>query len=147
MPTLSRAEVIGKSLAARGAMIAAQDLAEACEIANRVAPEHLQLSLREPDAWLDAVRHAGAVFVGSWSAEVLGDYSAGPSHVLPTFGTARYASVLSVADFQKRSSIIRAHRNGMTELGRLAVKLAEAEGLTAHAAAAQVRLQEHNADV
>lgn len=147
LPTLSRAELIRESLAARGAMVAVQDLAEACEIANRVAPEHLQLSLREPDAWLDSIRHAGAIFVGSWSAEVLGDYSAGPSHVLPTFGTARYASVLSVADFQKRSSIVRAHRNGMPELGRLAVKLAEAEGLTAHAAAAEVRLREHNADV
>ncbi len=147
LPTLSRAELIRESLAARGAMIAVNDLAEACEIADRVAPEHLQLSLREPDAWLDSIRHAGAIFVGSWSAEVLGDYSAGPSHVLPTFGTARYASVLSVADFQKRSSIVRAHRNGMPELGRLAVKLAEAEGLTAHAAAAAVRLREHNAAV
>ena len=140
LPDMPRADIIRQSLDARGALIAVRDLAEACRIANRVAPEHLQLAVRDPDAWLPAIRHAGAIFLGAWSAEVLGDYSAGPSHVLPTFGTARYASPLSVSDFQKRSSIIRANARSAAPLARVAANIAAAEGLSAHAAAAAARL-------
>ena len=142
LPSMARADLIRRSLDARGALIAVRDLAEACDIANRVAPEHLQLAVREPDALLPAVRHAGAIFLGGWAAEVLGDYSAGPSHVLPTFGTARYASPLSVADFQKQSSIIRANAHSAAPLARVAANIAKAEGLSAHAAAAAARLEE-----
>ena len=141
LPSMSRADVIGPSLAARGALIAVADLPEACRIGNQIAPEHLQLAVRDPDALLPAIRHAGAIFLGAWSAEVLGDYSAGPSHVLPTFGTARYASPLSVADFQKRSSVIRASARSAAPLAQVAANIATAEGLTAHAAAAAARLE------
>ena len=144
LPNMARADIIRTSLCKRGALIAVRDLAEACRIANRVAPEHLQLAVRDPDAWLPAIRHAGAIFLGAWAAEVLGDYSAGPSHVLPTFGTARYASPLSVADFQKRSSIIRASASSAAPLARIAVNIAAAEGLQAHAAAAAARLDAYN---
>ena len=144
LPNMARAEIIRESLRKRGALIAVRDLAEACRIANRVAPEHLQLAVRDPDAWLPAIRHAGAIFLGAWATEVLGDYSAGPSHVLPTFGTARYASPLSVADFQKRSSIIRANASSAAPLARIAVNIAAAEGLQAHAAAAAARLDAYN---
>lgn len=137
---LSRADTIRRSLAERGALVRTRDLAEACEIANRVAPEHLELAVRDPDALLPAIRHAGAIFLGAWSAEVLGDYSAGPSHVLPTFGTARYASPLGVSDFQKRSSIIRSTAASVAPLARIAADIASAEGLTAHAASACARL-------
>ena len=144
LPNMARADIIRASLCKRGALIAVRDLAEACRIANRVAPEHLQLAVRDPDAWLPAIRHAGAIFLGAWAAEVLGDYSAGPSHVLPTFGTARYASPLSVADFQKRSSIIRASASSAAPLARIAANIAAAEGLQAHAAAAAARLDAYN---
>ena len=144
LPDMARADIIRESLHSRGALIAVGDLAEACRIANRVAPEHLQLAVRDPDAWLPAIRHAGAIFLGAWAAEVLGDYSAGPSHVLPTFGTARYASPLSVADFQKRSSIIRASASSAAPLARIAANIAAAEGLQAHAAAAAARLDAYN---
>ena len=144
LPNMARADIIRTSLGKRGALIAVRDLAEACRIANRVAPEHLQLAVRDPDAWLPAIRHAGAIFLGAWAAEVLGDYSAGPSHVLPTFGTARYASPLSVADFQKRSSIIRASASSAAPLARIAANIAAAEGLQAHAAAAAARLDAYN---
>ena len=137
---LSRTDIIRQSLAERGALVRTRDLAEACEIANRVAPEHLELAVRDPDALLPAIRHAGAIFLGAWSAEVLGDYSAGPSHVLPTFGTARYASPLGVSDFQKRSSVIRSTAASVAPLARIAADIASAEGLTAHAASARARL-------
>ena len=141
LPTLARADVIRQSLAERGAFVQVEDLAEACRLANQVAPEHLQLAVDDADALLPAIRHAGAIFLGASAAEVLGDYSAGPSHVLPTFGTARYASPLSVTDFQKRSSILRVDAPGAAPLARLAERIAGMEGLTAHAAAAAARLE------
>lgn len=142
LPTLARADVIRQSLAERGAFVHVEDLAEACQLANQVAPEHLQLAVDDADALLPAIRHAGAIFVGASAAEVLGDYSAGPSHVLPTFGTARYASPLSVTDFQKRSSVLRIGTAGAAPLARLAHSIAGMEGLTAHAAAAAARHDE-----
>ncbi len=138
--SLSRAHIIRDSLASRGALIHTRDLAEACAIANRIAPEHLELALREPEAMLPSIRHAGAIFLGGHAAEVIGDYSAGPSHVLPTFGTARYASPLSVTDFQKRSSLVYCHAAGVQGPARLAATVADAEGLSAHAAAARARI-------
>ena len=138
--SLSRADIIRDSLASRGALIHTSDLAEACEIANRIAPEHLELAVRDPDALLPSIRHAGAIFLGGHAAEVIGDYSAGPSHVLPTFGTARYASPLSVTDFQKRTSLLRCNEAGVQEPARLAANVAESEGLSAHAAAARARI-------
>ena len=138
--SLSRADIIRDSLAARGALVHTRGLAEACEIANRIAPEHLELAVRDPDALLPSIRHAGAIFLGGHAAEVIGDYSAGPSHVLPTFGTARYASPLSVTDFQKRSSLVRCNAAGVQEPARLAANVAESEGLSAHAAAAHARI-------
>ena len=141
LPTLSRASTIRQSLQARGALVQVRDLPEACRLANQVAPEHLQLAVRDAAALLPEIRHAGAIFVGAGTAEVLGDYSAGPSHVLPTFGTARYASPLSVTDFQKRSSVVRASRDGTAPLAKIAARIAHAEGLTAHAAAAEARLE------
>ena len=146
LPGMPRARVIARSLRRRGALVKVRDLAEACRIANRFAPEHLQLAVRDPDAWLPAIRHAGAIFLGAWSAEVLGDYSAGPSHVLPTFGTARYASVLGVADFQKRTSILRGSESSVAPLARIAACIADAEGLAAHAAAARMRVAGDAAD-
>lgn len=141
LPTLSRADVIRRSLRTRGALVQVRDLAEACRLANQTAPEHLQLAVADADALLPAIRHAGAIFLGAATAEVLGDYVAGPSHVLPTFGTARYASPLSVTDFQKRSSVVRASAPGAAPLARIAARIARSEGLTAHAAAAEARLE------
>ena len=146
LPRMPRADIIRRSLDSRGALIAVRDLREACEIANRFAPEHLELAVEDPDAWLPAIRHAGAIFLGAWSAEVLGDYSAGPSHVLPTFGTARYASVLGVCDFQKRTSIVRGSAAAVGPLARVAANIADAEGLAAHAAAAQARIAGYDAN-
>ena len=140
LESLPRAQVIRRSLAERGALIVVEDLAEACEIANRVAPEHLELAVRDPEAWLPAIRHAGAIFLGAYAAEVFGDYVAGPSHVLPTFGTARYASPLGVSDFQKRTSIMRGNESTVQALARVAANIADAEGLTAHALAARARV-------
>ncbi|MCY3818342.1 MAG: histidinol dehydrogenase [Gammaproteobacteria bacterium] len=142
LPEMARARIIGASLGARGALIRTRDLDEAVAIANRVAPEHLQLAVADPEALLPRVRNAGAIFLGGYSAEVFGDYSAGPSHVLPTFGTARYASPLGVADFLRRSSVIRIGRRGVPELARTAATIAEVEGLGAHALAALARLDE-----
>ena len=142
LPDMSRREVIEASLGARGALIKTRDLDEAVTIANRIAPEHLQLAVADPDALLPRVVNAGAVFLGGHSAEVLGDYTAGPSHVLPTFGTARYASPLGVSDFVKRSSIIRIDSGGVRDLARTAATIAEAEGLGAHALAALARLDD-----
>ena len=140
LPGMARAAIIERSLRDRGALVETRDLAEACGLANRFAPEHLELAVRDPDAVLPAIRHAGAIFLGAWSAEVLGDYSAGPSHVLPTFGTARYASPLGVSDFQKRSSIVRTSAASVGPLALVAANIAAAEGLTAHQQAAEVRL-------
>lgn len=142
LPELARREIIEASLGARGALIKTRDLDEAVTIANRVAPEHLQLAVADPEALLPRVVNAGAVFLGGYAAEVFGDYSAGPSHVLPTFGTARYASPLGVTDFTKRSSIIRIDPRGVRDLARTAAALAEAEGLGAHALAALARLDD-----
>jgi len=139
LPAMPRRDIIRRSLAAQGALITVRDLAQACEVANRFAPEHLELAVCDADRWLPAIRHAGAVFVGAWAAEVLGDYSAGPSHVLPTFGTARHASPLSVVDFQTRTSIVRCEPSSAAPLARVAAQIAAAEGLTAHAAAAAAR--------
>ncbi|MDH4190489.1 MAG: histidinol dehydrogenase [Betaproteobacteria bacterium] len=140
LPEMSRRAVIEASLAARGALIHARDLEEACVVADRVAPEHLELSVADPEAWLPKLRHAGAIFLGRWSSEALGDYCAGPNHVLPTSGTARFSSPLGVYDFQKRTSLIGASREGATTLGRIAATLADGEGLSAHARSARYRI-------
>ena len=147
LPDMPRADIIRRSLAARGALVRVRDLDEACELANRFAPEHLELAVQDPDALLPRVRHAGAIFLGPWCAEVLGDYSAGPSHVLPTFGTARYASVLGVPDFQKRTSIIRGGAAAVGPLARVAANIADSEGLAAHAAAARARIEGYGGNV
>jgi histidinol dehydrogenase len=136
---MARHEIIQASLEARGALIQAKDLNDAAAIANRVAPEHLELAVDDSESLLDKIKHAGAIFCGAFAGETLGDYVAGPSHVLPTFGTARFASPLGVYDFQKRSSIIRMTQKGASELARIAVPLANSEGLEAHARAAQAR--------
>ena len=136
---MSRREVIEASLTARGALIEVRDLAEACELANRIAPEHLELSVADPESLLASIRNAGAIFLGRWSSEAIGDYCAGPNHVLPTAGTARFSSPLGVYDFQKRSSVIGVSRSAAVTLGRLAQTLAEAEGLSAHARSAELR--------
>jgi len=142
LPELSRREVIAASLGARGALIETRDLEEACAIANRIAPEHLELSVADPQAWLPKLRNAGAIFLGRYSSEAIGDYCAGPNHVLPTAGTARYSSPLGVYDFQKRSSVIEISPAGARALGPLAATLARGEGLDAHARSAEARLTE-----
>jgi histidinol dehydrogenase len=141
LATMPRREVIRASLANRGALIATRDLAEACEIANRIAPEHLELSVRDPEPLLERIRHAGAIFVGPYSSESVGDYCAGPNHVLPTSRTARFSSPLGVYDFQKRSSVIRVSRAGARTLGAIAATLADGEGLPAHARSARYRME------
>ena len=137
---MPRKEVIGASLSARGALIKVRDLDEACQIANRFAPEHLELSVQDAEGWLPKIRHAGAVFLGKYSSEALGDYCAGPNHVLPTARTARFSSPLGVYDFQKRTSVIQVSREGAQTLGPVAAELASGEGLPAHARSAQYRL-------
>ncbi len=139
LEALPRKDIIRASLEARGAAILVRDMEEAAEIANRVAAEHLELMVAEPQELLASIRHAGAIFVGSHTAEVLGDYVAGPSHVLPTYGTARFSSPLSVYDFKKRTSIIDLTAKGASTLAATAQHLAETEGLSAHAAAAAAR--------
>ena len=139
VPGLERSEIIERSFASRGAFITCRDLEEAVTLVNRFAPEHLHLAVDEPQELLPLVQHAGSIFMGGYSAEVFGDYVAGPSHVLPTYGSARYASGLSVREFQKRSSIIRCSPEGANKIARIASTLANAEGLTAHSAAARVR--------
>lgn len=141
LPTMPRADIIRKSLADRGALILVKDLSEACEIANFIAPEHLEISTVNPEIWLDHIRHAGAIFLGHYSSESLGDYCAGPNHVLPTSRTARFSSPLGVYDFQKRSSIIQVSQAGAQTLGPIAATLAKGEGLYAHAASAEYRIQ------
>lgn len=138
---MPRRRIIAASLRARGALIHARSLDEACRIANRIAPEHLELSVARPHRLLPKLRHAGAIFLGRWSSEAIGDYCAGPNHVLPTSGTARYSSPLGVYDFQKRSSLIGVSRAGARRLGRLAAALARGEGLYAHASAAEMRAE------
>lgn len=141
LPTMPRAEIIATSLRDRGALILVRDLAQACEISNQIAPEHLEVSVANPDQWLSHIRHAGAIFMGPHSSESLGDYCAGPNHVLPTSRTARFSSPLGVYDFQKRSSLIHVSHEGAQSLGKIAAELATGEGLQAHAASASLRLQ------
>ena len=140
--TMPRRAIIEASLNNRGAMILAQDLDDACAIANQIAPEHLELSVAQPEAWAKKIRHAGAIFLGAYTSESLGDYCAGPNHVLPTSRSARFSSPLGTYDFQKRSSLIQVSATGAQTLGKTASLLAHGEGLTAHARAAELRLQE-----
>ncbi len=142
LPDMPRAEVIRASLRGQGALIQVRDLDEAVEVANFIAPEHLELSVEEPLAMARRIRHAGAIFMGRYTAEVLGDYCAGPNHVLPTSRTARFSSPLGVYDFQKRSSLIQCSPEGASVLGRTAATLAHGEGLTAHARSAEVRIKD-----
>ena len=141
LPEMERADIIRKSLAGRGAMILTRDLAEAVAVSNRLAPEHLELSVADPEALLPAVQHAGAIFMGAYTSESLGDYCAGPNHVLPTSRSARFSSPLGVYDFQKRSSLIMCSEQGVQELGRAASILARGESLSAHARSAELRLR------
>ncbi len=141
LPTMPRKAVIETSLTNRGAFILVRDLQEAIAIANRVAPEHLELSLADPDPWVEHIHHAGAIFIGHYTSESLGDYCAGPNHVLPTSGSARFSSPLGVYDFQKRTSLIKVSRAGAQTLGRIASTLAHGEGLPAHAKSAEYRLE------
>ena len=143
LPSMPRADIIAKSLNGRGALIHTRSMEEACEISNRIAPEHLEVSSRDPHRWEPLLRHAGAIFLGAYTSESLGDYCAGPNHVLPTSGTARFSSPLSVYDFQKRSSLIEVSEAGAQKLGRIASVLAHGEGLQAHARAAEMRLSKN----
>lgn len=136
---MERRDIISRSLETRGVIIQTMDLAQAAEVSNKVAPEHLELAVADPESLLPLIRHAGAIFLGNYSSESLGDYCAGPSHVLPTSGTARFSSALGVYDFQKRSSIIKCTPEAARDLARTASVLARCEGLTAHARAAEVR--------
>ncbi|MCD6008333.1 histidinol dehydrogenase [Halomonas sp. IOP_31] len=142
LPTLERAPIVRASLRSRGALIRCRDRDEALALVNRIAPEHLELSVADPESWLHEVRHAGAIFMGRYTAEALGDYCAGPNHVLPTSGTARFSSPLGVYDFQKRSSIIHCSAKGAATLGRTASVLARGEALTAHARSAENRIDD-----
>jgi histidinol dehydrogenase len=139
---MPRAEIIAKSLTGRGALIHTRSMEEACAISNRIAPEHLEVSSRDPQKWEPLLKHAGAIFLGAYTSESLGDYCAGPNHVLPTSGTARFSSPLGVYDFQKRSSLIEVSEAGAQSLGRIASVLAHGEGLQAHARAAEMRLKD-----
>ncbi|MEH6502245.1 MAG: histidinol dehydrogenase, partial [Pseudoalteromonas distincta] len=139
--SLERADMVRISLENRGALIKVDSLEHACEISNRIAPEHLELSVEDPDALLPSIRHAGAIFMGRYTPEALGDYCAGPNHVLPTSGTARFSSPLGVYDFQKRSSVIFCSPEGASELGKTASVLARGESLTAHARSAEYRIK------
>ena len=141
LPTMERAEIIRTSLVSRGALIKVEDLAQAAEIANIIAPEHLELSVEDPQVLSESIQHAGAIFMGRYTAEALGDYCAGPNHVLPTSSTARFSSPLGVYDFQKRSSIINCSEIGAHNLGKTASILARGESLTAHARSAEYRIK------
>ena len=140
LPTMEREEIIRTSLENRAILIQVDDLQAAAELSNRIAPEHLELSVEDPEALLPLIRHAGAIFMGRYTAESLGDYCAGPNHVLPTSGTARFSSPLGVYDFQKRSSIIMFSAEGASEMGKVASVLARGESLTAHARSAEYRI-------
>jgi histidinol dehydrogenase len=141
LPEMPRAAIIAKSLNDRGALILTRSMGEACAISNRVAPEHLEVSSQDPNRWEPLLIHAGAIFLGAYTSESLGDYCAGPNHVLPTSGTARFSSPLGVYDFQKRSSLIEVSEAGAQVLGKIAAELAYGEGLQAHARSAQMRLK------
>ncbi len=143
LPTMERAEIIRTSLEARGAFVKVKDMDEAVEVANFIAPEHLELSVADPEVMAPKIRHAGAIFMGRYTAEALGDYCAGPNHVLPTSRTARFSSPLGVYDFQKRSSLIMFSADGASELGKTASTFARGEGLTAHARSAEYRIKKH----
>lgn len=140
LPEMERADIIRASMTGRGAFIKVANLSEAAEVANRIAPEHLELSVADPETLCAQIRNAGAIFMGRYTAEALGDYCAGPNHVLPTSSTARYSSPLGVYDFQKRSSLINCSAKGASELGKVASVLARGEGLTAHARSAEFRI-------
>ena len=142
MPAMERADIIRSSLAGRGAMIKTRDIGDAIEVSNQFAPEHLELSVDNAESLLEDIRHAGAIFLGRYSAETFGDYCAGPNHVLPTSGTARFSSPLGVYDFQKRSSVIMCSKQGVAELAPVAATLARSESLQAHALAAEYRLED-----
>jgi histidinol dehydrogenase len=141
LPTMPRKAVIGTSLKDRGALVKVRDMDEACDIANFIAAEHLEISSENPQQWADKIRHAGAMFLGRFSSEALGDYCCGPNHVLPTSRTARFSSPLGVYDFQKRSSMIQVSEAGAQTLGKVAAELAYGEGLQAHARSAELRLK------
>jgi len=141
LPTLQRKDIAATSLKNRGALIHSADMEDALTLVNRIAPEHLELSMEDPGSVLDKVRHAGAIFMGHYSSEALGDYCAGPNHVLPTSGTARFSSPLGVYDFVKRSSIIHCSPQGASELGKVASVLARGESLEAHARSAEYRIK------
>ncbi|MCX7203438.1 MAG: histidinol dehydrogenase [Burkholderiales bacterium] len=141
LPAMPRRDVIAASLAGRGVLVKVRSLEEACAITDRIAPEHLEISTRDPQQWADRIRHAGAMFLGPYTSESLGDYCAGPNHVLPTMRTARFSSPLGVYDFQKRSSIIEVSAQGARTLGAIASVLARGEGLQAHARSAEMRTQ------
>ncbi|MBU3653272.1 MAG: histidinol dehydrogenase [Limnohabitans sp.] len=143
LPQMPRRDIISVSLQGRGAIIHTRSMEEACEISNRIAPEHLEVSSADPHRWEPLLRHAGAIFLGAFTSESLGDYCAGPNHVLPTSGTARFSSPLGVYDFQKRSSLIEVSEAGAQTLGQIASVLAHGEGLQAHARAAEMRLKPH----
>ena len=142
LPTMERADTILQSLNDRGLLIKVDNLEQSKELINRIAPEHLELSIDNPEAWLPEIRHAGAIFMGRHTSEPLGDYCAGPNHVLPTSGTARFFSPLGVYDFQKRSSIIGASPKAASELGKVVSVLARGELLTAHAQSAELRIDD-----
>jgi histidinol dehydrogenase len=141
LPEMPRKAIIAKSLNDRGALILTRSMQEACDISNRIAPEHLEISSQNPHQWEPLLKHAGAIFLGAYTSESLGDYCAGPNHVLPTSGTARFSSPLGVYDFQKRSSLIEVSEQGAQVLGKIAAELAYGEGLQAHARAAEMRLK------
>ncbi len=142
LPQMPRREIIGKSLTNRGAIVITKDLEQACALADRIAPEHLELSVEDPEFWAEKIHHAGALFLGRYTSEALGDYCAGPNHVLPTSRTARFSSPLGVYDFQKRTSMLHVSAEGVETLGRIAGILADGESLTAHACSARYRLKQ-----
>ena len=141
LPTMERKDIIATALKDRGALIQTKDMDEAIAISNQIAPEHLELSVEDPQAMLDGIKHAGAIFMGRHTCEALGDYCAGPNHVLPTSGTARFSSPLGVYDFQKKSSLIMVSDQGANTLGEIAAILADGEGLQAHAQSARYRIK------
>ena len=141
LPDMQRSDIIRASLTGRAALIKVADMDEAMTVTNRIAPEHLELSVEDPEALLPQIRHAGAIFMGRHTSEALGDYCAGPNHVLPTSGTARFSSPLGVYDFQKRSSLIMCSPDGASELGKVASVLARGEHLEAHARSAEYRIK------
>ena len=143
LPTMTRKTIIAKALKERGALIHTKDITEAIKISNQIAPEHLELCVEDPESMLDGIKHAGAIFMGKNTCEAIGDYCAGPNHVLPTSGTARFSSPLGVYDFQKKSSLIMMSDKGANTLGEIAATLADGEGLQAHAQSARYRINNH----